>query len=234
MFIDVAYNFYMDSEGKDPDKYSPTLRKYHQILWSKELPTGGRFELTDTSPDKYLSYLTSEKHIDLSSDSIANSYMNSQNKEISRIVERIDQEIVESFRQLNGTIGGYLLFPSQRINGKMNINGSRGFSKVIADRFDLTLECIRLYYQEKSSPLYEVLARYKDFFQLFGDFNGYVDFFLLNDLLDSNGSIKMFLEKKNVFVKSGYPESQEDYLIYREKTMEFVYLRNLRIDKSLS
>ena len=62
MFIDVAYNFYMDSEGQDPDKYSPTLRKYHQILWSKELPTGGRFELTDTSPAKYLSYLTSEKH----------------------------------------------------------------------------------------------------------------------------------------------------------------------------
>ena len=232
MLVDIAYNFSLDSKGKDPDKYSPTLKKYHKFLWSKTLPTGGELKLIDTFPIKYLSYITPDIQIDFSSDSIANSYKNSQNKEISTIVKQVDSVLVESFRQRNGTIGGYLLFPSQRIDGKMNINGARGFSRVIADRFDLTLECIRLYYRGERSPLHDVLNRYKAFFNLFGDFYGYVDFFLLNDLLDSRGSVKMFLPSEDTFSESGYPKHVEDYLIYRERSMEFVELRNQRIKNS--
>ena len=32
-------------KGKDPDSYSPTLRKYHKILWSKNLSNGTFFKL---------------------------------------------------------------------------------------------------------------------------------------------------------------------------------------------
>jgi hypothetical protein len=38
------------------------------------------------------------------------------------------------------------------------------------------------HYARQSSPLGETLARYDDFFAFFEDFNGYVDFFLLQDL----------------------------------------------------
>ena len=48
--------------------------------------------------------------------------------------------------------------------------------------FDLTLECIRLFYENKESPLSFVFQRYIEFFNLFCDFKGYVDFFLLQDL----------------------------------------------------
>ena len=48
----------------------------------------------------------------------------------------------------------------------------------IAGRFDLTVECIRGHYLDEPSPLSDTLARYADFFALFGDFDGYVDFFL--------------------------------------------------------
>ena len=116
----------------------------------------------------------------------------------------------------------------------MNINGARGFSRVIADRFDLTLECIRLFYDGKNNPLFDVLARYKAFFNLFEDFDGYVDFFYLNDLLDTNGLVKMFLERQDIFAKSGYPNTKKEYLMYRERTMEFVALRNLRIKNHIS
>ncbi len=43
-------------------------------------------------------------------------------------------------------------------------------------RFDLTLECIRRHYLDEPSPLSDTLAWYADFFGLFGDFAGYVDF----------------------------------------------------------
>lgn len=50
-------------------------------------------------------------------------------------------------------------------------------------RFDLTVECIRRHYAAGDSPLAATLARYADFFALFEDFQGYVEYFLLQDLV---------------------------------------------------
>ena len=38
--IDVNFDVQTDSGGKDPDYASPTLRSFHQLLWSKLLPNG--------------------------------------------------------------------------------------------------------------------------------------------------------------------------------------------------
>ena len=76
-------------------------------------------------------------------------------------------------------MGGMIIFPANRVEGKSTINGARGFHPLIKDRIDLTLECIRRYYNNEISPLTEVLTRYTDFFALFGNFKGYVEFFLL-------------------------------------------------------
>ena len=40
MKIDFDSDFYSDARGGDPDSTSPTLGKYHQLLWSKALPNG--------------------------------------------------------------------------------------------------------------------------------------------------------------------------------------------------
>jgi hypothetical protein len=231
MKININFDFNIDSNGLDPDSHSPTLKSYHKILWSKALPSGSTFELTDNPPVKYLAYKNSKIQIDLSSDSIANSYMKSKAYPIASLVNEIDANLVSSFRKLNSTIGGYILFPSQRVGGLMNINGSRGFSRLIADRFDLTLECIRLYYQSKTSPLYMVLDRYEKFFRLFKNFEGYVDFFLLNDLVNPDYSVNFFLPRAENFSKVGYPLDKEEYLLYRENSMEFVSNRNKRIGR---
>jgi hypothetical protein len=71
--IDITFNVYSDSGGKDPDSHSPTLKKYHKILWSKPLPSGKIFTLSDTESDSYLTYNSAEGKISLSSDSISNS-----------------------------------------------------------------------------------------------------------------------------------------------------------------
>jgi hypothetical protein len=53
--IDITFDTYFDTPpGKDPDTDSPTLRRYHKLLWSKPLPNGTVFELNDTVPKAYL------------------------------------------------------------------------------------------------------------------------------------------------------------------------------------
>jgi hypothetical protein len=74
-----------------------------------------------------------------------------------------------------------------------SINQRRGIHHRIPDRFDLTLECIRRHYAGASSPLAELLATYRDFSALFGDFRGYVDYFLLNGLVVEHCAAVRFL-----------------------------------------
>ena len=46
--MDANFDFRSDTPpGKDPDKYSATLRSYHKQLWSKPLPSGEMFDLRD-------------------------------------------------------------------------------------------------------------------------------------------------------------------------------------------
>ena len=54
MKIDTEYLVYTDSKGRDPDIFSPTLKKYNQFLWSKPLPCGTNFELQIGKPKTYL------------------------------------------------------------------------------------------------------------------------------------------------------------------------------------
>jgi len=59
MPIDVAFDFRTDAGGKDPDSHSPTLRRYHQLLWSKPLPSGAPFDLSVSTPRVYLHHRSS-------------------------------------------------------------------------------------------------------------------------------------------------------------------------------
>ena len=227
LLIDIAFNVYSDSGGKDPDSHSLTLKKYHKILWSKPLPNGKVFSLSDTESDSYLTYISAQEKISLSSDSISNSYRDK--KYLSNILKDLISE-VEKFRNIGSTIGGYILFPAKKIDGKMTINGARGFNQKIADRFDLTLECIRLHYLGKPNPLQEALDQNSSFFKLFESFAGYVDFFLLQDLVDANyDSINLFIPIKQMFESSPLPASKEEYLQYMNRSTSFTAKRNERI-----
>ena len=91
-----------------------------------------------------------------------------------------------------------------------SINQERGTKHQIRDRFDLTLECIRRHYLGEWSPL-KTLALHSDFFSLFRDFRGYVDHFLLNDLVDDDtDKIRFYLPFDN-FERDALPASVEEY-----------------------
>ena len=69
--IDIAFDFRSDTPpGKDADTCSPTLRRYHQLLWSKPLPSGELFELDVTAPPYYLHHRSELGEFWLSSDAV--------------------------------------------------------------------------------------------------------------------------------------------------------------------
>src|SRR5690554_5467245 len=150
---------------------------------------------------------------------------------MNNIIKEIDKTTLKEFLCLASTIGGYILFPSVRIDNKPTINSYRGMSNKIKDRFDLTLECIRLYYLKEDSPLYEVLKRYDYFFKLFDNFKTYVNFFLLNDLVDDNYKIKFFMTFNSFTDYILLPRTIEEYKVYMKNVISFVKKRNERINK---
>jgi hypothetical protein len=229
MIIDTSFNFYSDAKGGDPDSTSPTLRKYHKILWSKPLSNGKSFDLSDEKSGIYLYHKSELGEFFLGSDAITHSYKNQKRK--SWIVEQIPNEVDELF-VVGSTIGAYIIFPNNRINGNHTINQARGVNSLIDDRFDLTLECIRLFYLGKKSPLYETFLRYKEFLGLFNNFKGYVEFFLLQDLIDENGNIKFYLSFDN-FKNPPLFFNIDEYLLYKKRVMTFIKLRNERIENCI-
>lgn len=227
MAIDITFNFYTDSNGRDPDKSSLTMRRYHKELWSKQLPCGKFFELRDDIKGAYLHHKSEIGEFYLGSDSITHSYKSQKRKKW--LTEQIPNDVDEIFNA-GSTIGGFILFPNKSINRKNTINQARGVNPYIDDLFDLTLECIRLFYLDQHSPLFDTLNRYKSFFELFENFRGYIDFFLLNDLVDENLNIRFYLPFDNFKSKPKF-SSIEDYIIYKKQVISFVNLRNHRILK---
>ena len=206
MRIDTSFDVRTDAGGRDPDKHSATLRQYHRILWSKPLPCGLRFDLDDTVTGAYLHHRSELGEFFLSSDSVIPTF--TRWASLSHITALFSEEENEAFRSMGYTIGGMMIFPANKVEGRQTINGARGFNRKIADRFDLTLECIRRHYIGESSPLAGCLSRYRDFFSLFGTFKGYVDFFLLQDLVAEDGSDVAFFLPFDDFRTPSVPKTQ--------------------------
>jgi len=226
MIIDTTFKFYSDANGGDPDSTSPTLRKYHKILWSKPLPNGAFFELGDSKNGAYLYHKSELEEFYLGSDAITHSYKNHKRKKW--LTEQIPNEVNELF-DTGSTIGAYIIFPNNRIDGKHTINQARGINSLIDDRFDLTLECIRLFYSGEKSPLYDTLLRYKKFFDLFDDFAGYIHFFLLDDLVEKNYNIKFYLPFDDFSTRPTFIDVNQ-YLLYKNGMINFIRSRNKRIE----
>lgn len=80
--------------------------------------------------------------------------------------ESYQQQIIRSGWQ----IGGEIVFPCHR----NSLNGMRGLNRKIMDRFDLTLECIKNYYEGKGSPLSWVIEADRERFEQFVSFSGFL------------------------------------------------------------
>jgi hypothetical protein len=229
MMIDTTFDFRSDAGTGDPDKTSPTLRRYHQLLSSKTLPGGDRFDLDTTTDWAYLHHKSDVHEFFLSSDSVIATFAGWLST--AKVIALLAPADVEAFEAIRYTIGGMMVFPSNKIDGKFTINMARGMSRTtIADRIDLTLECIRRYYDDdRATPLGPTLASYEDFFDLFNDFRGYVEFFLLQDLVnDGDGHVRFFTNFDH-FQSPAVPSDLASYMHFRDASIKFVLARNRRI-----
>ena len=119
MHIDTSSSMYTDANGRDPDLYSPTLRRYHQKLWSKPLPCGVEFVLTRKG--RYLCHTSELGTLYLGSDAITHSYSKHERKQW--LTSQIPDEVAEFFAR-NASIGSYTLFPNKKINGNFSTQNS--------------------------------------------------------------------------------------------------------------
>ena len=156
--VDITFDFRSDSRGKDPDAYSPTLNAYHRALWSKELPNGEVMELQSGRAP----YAFKWKDFWFSSDTIIVEMTHLKNKKIiDQVRERYREfdKYCEHLIRRSYSIGSMVIFPVH----KNSMNQRRGTNLRIADRWDLTLECIRRHYAGEESPLSKVIEGDKAF-----------------------------------------------------------------------
>lgn len=142
------------------------------------------------------------------------------------------RKMQERFIRIAYTMGGMIIFPR-----KASINCARG--RVVSDRVDLTIECIRRYFFKEKSPLSDVLEKNNDFFLLFGSeidgFKAYIDFFFLNDIVSKDyTAVDVFIGKNDFSNSFAFPQNVEEWLVWKEKSSAFIKARNNRIRQALS
>ena len=183
--------------------------------------------MTYSNDGWYLDHKSDLGLFHLTSDAFIHTY--SSWKRTQDLIKQIPKNEIEYFQYISYTIGGCILFPGNRINGLSTMNQERGTNKYINDRMDLTLECIKRYYNNEKSPLFETIERYNDFFQLFESFKGYCEYFLLQDLtLENCSKINFFLPFED-FIFNILPKTTDEYYIYKRNSIEFLEKRNKRI-----
>lgn len=242
--IDVYYDFTSDTPGfwdgfwernsglgaggADPDSRSPMARRYHQLLWSRKLPNGEIMELEDGRSKFYLKW----NDIWFGSDSITATFRYYRNQEFLKEVERAVPDykaFVENYLRKLYTIGGLILLPSFR----WCLNQARGCNIRISDRWDLTMECIRRFYEGEPNPLEKTLNHptNRRFFSLFRDFKGFVDFFFLQDCVTKDYRKVILWLDTPLFETNPIPKTTDDYFDFINKELAFVDQRNQRIEE---
>ena len=214
--------------GADPDTHSKALKQFHKRLWSRELPNGQVMELSEGYGNDYLIW----NGMRFASDSVTTGFRYERCRPLIDSVQSSMNDYrgwMESIIRKTYTIGGSIIFPKH-----MNsINQCRGRSPYIRDRWDLTLECIRRFYNGEESPLADCLESDRKFFDLFVDFKGYVDFFFLQDCVSADYSeVKLWIDTP-LFEKDPFPRDRDEYLLWIQRNLEFVEKRNRRIEAFL-
>lgn len=227
--INVDFCFYDDPDfATDADRDSRILQAWHQQLWSKSLPSGDRISW-DVEPG---TSCLLHGDIRVSSDTIATTPSNYRRLGSAQLWASLTENERTRYDRSFYTIGGFIIFPTR----PQSLNQRRGTAGSIADRFDLTLECIRQHYLGRSeNPLADVLDMDADYFRLFGaghkGFATFVEFFHLQDLAP-RGSVRWLdgdTGREWGFDRPPLPQTLDAYRHYLDNVAAFVAARNTRI-----
>lgn len=238
--FDTTFDYKTDHPAPtkpDPDRNSPRLKADHQLLWTKPLPNGELLEpkVPVLAKERRSNYLVTEqalgKKFTVGSDAITHSYTGwTKFPALADARDQLTEEQRSRYLDTPYTIASAIIWPVRTIH-QPTMNTARGFGPeglLIGERMDLTLECIRRHYAgEPGSPLATVTTNYGDYFELFGTFERFVEFFHLQDLATPRG-IAFFLPFDD-FQRPATPTTVDEYVTYREATLEFIELRGSRM-----
>ena len=123
--LDRFFCFYDDPDYiKDADRDSSLLRRWHRVLWSKELPNGGRAEWLTDPRSIEITHAAPHGLVRVSSDTIATTH--------SRYLPKLWAELAPDeqlrYERAFYTIGGFLIFPihAESINQVRGRRAGRG------------------------------------------------------------------------------------------------------------
>lgn len=238
--LDVDFAWYY-REDRDPDIECEELYALHRALWGRAHPGVDPFklEVVQTSRRYELALTTRNgARIRLASDAMINTWTRPgwahRYSFSSELLAEIAADTDDFFR-VASTPAAYTVWP---LNGPgqtgASINQARGTDPLLGDRFDRTLECIRRHYQDRDAvnPLGDRLDVYAGFFDLFGDFDTYVRFFLLDDLLtEDRSAVRCLMSDGPVtgFAEPAVARSPEQYAMLRTRSIAFIQARKDRM-----
>ena len=213
----------------DPDLVSRSLFEDSISIWgSLSLPDGAHLQLSEHNQRNVMRL--NDPDMFLSIDSITASFRG--RNQCPGLLERIYQNLgpdqwhwyIEDHLRRTYTIGGSIVFPRHR----NSINQIRGMNRNVHDRWDLTLQCIKDHYDGKDSPIGWCISQDKGFFDIFNSFENYVDFFLLNDCVESDYSVIDWMPGTVL------PRTEEEFFGYMEAQGDMVEKRNERILRAMN
>ena len=157
------------------------------------MPNGASFDLVASPPPVYLHHSSDLGEFWLSSDSVIHTYTRWES--MRPIIEQFPRRTTRISALSCTPSARCMVWPANRVDGKLTINGVGGFNRSISERFDLTVECVRRYYLGASSPLGLTFGRYQRVLRaVLVHFHGFVEFFLLHDIVtDDCSRVKFFM-----------------------------------------
>jgi hypothetical protein len=226
---------------RDADQSDKRLKASHIELWGRPRPNEVAWGF-DSPPRWYMRSIvqlpTGPAAWCVGSDNFATTHTNALTEMARAIPGYEDGHLHEMC-----SIGGYLVLPAalgdkrpiaQPVR-KWSLNQAKGCDHRIADRIDLTLEAIRLYYAGMTSrdvnPLGDVLDAYGWFFDPFGKgakgFQAYVDFFFLTPFVEDGRVVPLYRDRLDF--DNALPRDPSEYYPYIDAQLTAVKQRNALI-----
>lgn len=191
--FEVEQTQYINSEIKingtidypDIDKNSINLYRYYELFLSKEFPNGKKYLFEMRRYKGSMEIYWEEKNIELTCDYIGPikddyyAFKNSNGKELGRLL-------------LNTrTFAGTMIWPRKYRTIRQSVNQYKG--RMYKDRLDFVLVELERYYKNWNPydcfflTLGQIFNDYKEWYELFVDFNGFISFFNLQSFVHRNG-----------------------------------------------
>jgi hypothetical protein len=239
--FDLSFDYQTDYDPAKPkkprwdaDEHSPRLRLDHELLWTKRFRSGVLFAPTAPRARSrgYLIWTepSGEQHW-YGSDAITHSYTTWQlPKALADAKAGLSEEERAAYLAPPYTIGSSIIWPVKS-SARPSMNQARCFGparRTIADRIDLTLECIRRHYLGLPSDDYlgQAIRAYAEFFDLFQGFAEFVEFFHLQPLVAPEGVRSLFNMSELLgdygFEGAATPSTTEEYVAYRRNTLAVI------------